>query len=354
MQFHLLMALLTLLWGQLPLGITLDQCADQAHIPRSLISIDNAGLLQLEGQTLSMESSLTYVKWAQDNSSLTSLNQEMLLVFCTDRLTRVNTSPLNLSESNFGAVSISSSGRYFAGGSLYNQRLTVVDFQTGEIQETSLKYLLAVAFSPDETQIAVGGGDGIIRVLDRQTLTILTEITEINGMTDNAVNVLAYSPDGRWLISGNQNYGPHIWDTRAMDTPSIVLEGASVYDLDISQNGILATSLWAGESDWLAAGVWKYEENELGGDWILLSEIRHEEDFYADIAISPDGSVVVLSSSDGTLLGYNAQDGQLLFEIPYTDSIDPVITDLSFSPDGTRIALTVQGQISIFSIPESD
>ncbi len=41
---------------------------------------------------------------------------------------------------------------------------------------------------------------------------------------------------------------------------------------------------------------------------MLLSEVLREEDFYTDIAISPDCNVVVLASSDGILRGYNAQD----------------------------------------------
>lgn len=108
----------------------------------------------------------------------------------------------------------------------------------GEIGDGSAGQIYAAALSPDNSLLAVGGmmatftGNnheevGRIRLIDFRTGDVLALLT---GHT-NVINALAFSPDGRRLISGSADNTARIWDVSTALTGlrnpvrAIVLEG---------------------------------------------------------------------------------------------------------------------------------
>jgi WD40 repeat protein len=68
----------------------------------------------------------------------------------------------------------------------------------------------AVAFHPGGKQLATTTLDGTVCLWSIDDQQLLTELTGHEGM----VNCLAYSPDGKWLISGSDDYTLRLWNER--------------------------------------------------------------------------------------------------------------------------------------------
>ena len=76
------------------------------------------------------------------------------------------------------------------------------DMQSGELLRTVLKpesEINALCFAPDGQTLAIGTGGGTIILFDMQANEVRGEMTE-----DSTVYTLAFSPDGKYLLSGGE------------------------------------------------------------------------------------------------------------------------------------------------------
>jgi hypothetical protein len=67
----------------------------------------------------------------------------------------------------------------------------------------------AVAYSPDGRHLVSGGRDQTVRLWDRETGQVVRELAGHTGW----VGAVAYSPDGRYIVSGGEDGIVHIWDS---------------------------------------------------------------------------------------------------------------------------------------------
>jgi hypothetical protein len=117
----------------------------------------------------------------------------------------------NDDSDSVNAVAFSPDGKQLASGSLYGT-VRLWDSATGAALLTLTLKLIdnhtyasvsAVAFSPDGKQLASGSSDGTVRLWDPATGAALLTLTMPNntedgyGVSANAVNAVAYSPDGK-------------------------------------------------------------------------------------------------------------------------------------------------------------
>ncbi len=123
---------------------------------------------------------------------------------------------------------ISPSGEYVAvglrGGGEYNPSLVkVFDVETGEFvfEDEREGAIVALAWSPDSSILAVGSHDETISIWDANTWELIERI-HTHDQTDGrrGVEWLAYAPDGRYLYSYGRDDRVIMWDTNTWELVS--------------------------------------------------------------------------------------------------------------------------------------
>ncbi|KIK31491.1 hypothetical protein CY34DRAFT_66347, partial [Suillus luteus UH-Slu-Lm8-n1] len=126
--------------------------------------------------------------------------------------------------------------------------IIVASIDTGHI------HVLAVVYSPDTTLIATGGRDrpyseepieSLVKIWDAKTGKL---VVTLKGHT-NSVSCLAWTKDGKTLISGSLDCSIRTWNTTNWKQTAVLDEHTSTVTaqsaLAISPNGrILASALW--------------------------------------------------------------------------------------------------------------
>jgi DNA-binding SARP family transcriptional activator len=184
----------------------------------------------------------------------------------------------------------------------------------------------AVAPSPDGTTVAVGSGDGTIRLLDAATLR--DRGTGWAYPDGGPVGGLAFTPDGRRLIGwggDGDEAGIVVWDVAAGR-----MEGAPFGQAAPSGGGLLAdgVTLLLGQAG--KAVAWSIEARTPSTAYEL------PVDRVDALAVSPDGRLVAFGTDDGTTI----------FEPRTGDSgrLRDARRPSSISPDG-RTLLTTSGEV---------
>jgi len=147
------------------------------------------------------------------------------------------------------------------------------------------KFVYALAFSPDDTRLAIAIGEGTVVL--RDIVSGRTEhVLKLSHTAAQRVMGLAYSPDGRSLAFGTQSDGIQVWDP--------------------------------------ATGR-------------RIREIKnHDEEIFA-VAYSPDGRYLASGGRDRQVRIWSTIDGSELHA--FGDAIGPIL-GVKFSPDGRYLAAT--------------
>ncbi|MER5650386.1 serine/threonine-protein kinase [Streptosporangium sp. NPDC002524] len=192
----------------------------------------------------------------------------------------------------------------------------------------------AVAFSPDGGTLASGGGDGEMIMWD--TLTRRPAGGPMKGHT-RAVQAMGFSPDGGLLASGGSNGdgtapGDHtvvLWDTRTRQPVGDPLTGHTnwVEAVAFSPDG---KTLATGSSDRTAI-VWDTTTWQPVGD-----PLTAHNDWVQALAFSPDGGTLATVGDDMTAIVWDTTTWQPVGD-PLTGHTGTVLS-VAFSPDGGTLA----------------
>jgi WD40 repeat protein len=205
------------------------------------------------------------------------------------------------------------------------------------------QWIRSLAFSPDCRRIALGGGDGTVRLLDgstgRETLTIYA-----HGRHADSV---AFSPDGYRLASASKDHTVRFWDaTPLTDDP----QAEHCVTLTAHKHQVHGVA-FSPDSRWLASA----SLDSTVGVWELLGKreitrrftLRHRDKVFA-VSFSPDNRTLASASDDKTvkLSDLQAPNGDSLTErrtIPLAGGA----RSIAFNPDGRLLAISQVGGIAI-------
>jgi WD40 repeat protein len=190
----------------------------------------------------------------------------------------------------------------------------------------SFQELSAYHFSPDGTQIMVAG-DKAAALYDTEKLELQIWL----GDDRDWVQAASFSPDGKEIVTANNDGTVHVWQPRLaagpLGTTTAELRGHSdtVLDAAFSHDGHLVATASADGT----ARIWQlYDARSLQGDygWVLGAEFTR------------DGRYILSAGTDGKV---HIWDGRTFRSVRVLGSGDGVVEYASFSDDG-KLIVTVE------------
>jgi RNA polymerase sigma factor (sigma-70 family) len=189
------------------------------------------------------------------------------------------------------------------------------------------------AVAPDGKSLATGGNDMAVRVWDLGTGQVVRTLTgHKKDGKDGSVAALAFSPDGKLLVSA----GSH-------DKTVIFWDAATGKELRrVTQTGVSQVA-FSPDGKTLAAGGW--DGTARLWDVVAGSELRvmkpapepgaREKGIVDTVAFSPDGALLAVAGHDGAISVWDTATGE---ERQRLRGHDHVVWSVAFSPDGKLLA----------------
>ncbi len=173
---------------------------------------------------------------------------------------------------------------------------------------------------PTKPLIASASYDKTVKVWQQKTGDIVQTLPHPDG-----VPALAFSPNGKYLVTGSYDNVVRLWDLQS-GTLLKSLNGHTqmVWGISFAPNGKSFASVGADDSIWL----WDFKT----GKGEKLGE--HDGDTWG-VTYSPDGKYVLSSGEDDLVKIWKVNDGQLANVL---DAHSGAVLNIVFSHDGTMMA----------------
>jgi len=201
--------------------------------------------------------------------------------------------------------------------------------------------VLAIGITPDERRALSSAGDGTTILWD---LVDFEEIRRFYGHTDMVYDV-AFTAEGERMLSvsgggelggGSQDTSVRMWDLKS---------GKQLQKMDIPLPALMQVATNPQGKDVIFTGIGPAVFRFDLENWEQVDELVGHKGMYTPcIELLPEGSKALSCSADGTLILWNLQNNQPIFQMDGRDQGNGLWV-VAISPDG-RMALSDSGECS--------
>lgn len=222
-------------------------------------------------------------------------------------------------------IAFSPNGRWLA--SVVNETIHLWDVQHNThqlLRAPQEKFINAIAFSPDSTQIASASEDGVIRLWNMGGQLIRAFPVQEEDV--NAMTAIAFHPAGNQIVTGSDSGMLKSWNLNGAVEAEFIGHEGRITSVVFDPKGDTVIS----SSTDRTLRVWNLQGN------LITEPLRGHEDFIRAAAIDPSGRILASASDDQTVrlwaIGgerYSTsilQDYQTPFDITFADAGNTVVS----------------------------
>lgn len=239
-------------------------------------------------------------------------------------------------RSGAASVAFSPDGRYLASVHARDRAARIWDWASGNTVKV-IEFpneVISVAFSPDSRIFAVGGVDELpgnpLQDAAIWTYSVDNWLPQFKLSEYWNIPDLAFSPDGSLIVGGGISRNVRVWSSIDAAQQFILYHPSQVARIAASADGsTAATTLCEASENGQCTG---------GAVWLWsLTTGRHIKTLsglpagVGDVAYSADGSVLFVTSGNGTLFAFSALDYRILLT--------------TTTPTGPLLALSTDGRV---------
>jgi WD40 repeat protein len=189
--------------------------------------------------------------------------------------------------------------------------------------------ILSVNFSRSGEVFAAGSADGAVSLYETRSWSKLNVLQHELGPTERGVGSVVFSPDGQWLATATSRV-VRLWEVYEGREAVRVANGDAV--VDFHPNG---DSFATGSGNIIQ--LWKATTGQ------AMARMQHER--LKGVVTNPDGSILASFGGDGLVHLWDMETG-----FGRGLDVDGHPTDVSFHPNGSRVAILTDRQLAVWDV----